>query len=633
MKARILGLGALLTLAGCSMSAMDEKTSAAPTNQCSDSGDCASAGGLCVNHACVAAEGVISSLVFKVEGPGTATLSQFAGKTLLASSPNLPLGGGALELAVPGLSEVNGTITLPESRIARLTKAGALCTFDFTTSPLKVTFAPRVMWSGLSVSPTTTTANALRCPCDNGSCAPCTPKFSVTVPAGDYDVYLEQKLSDPSAVDPACQIVPGAFPLTVQEGGMGVTLALPEPKPLTLGVSWPGNVASVLDGWVVDMLDPVTGRRLSTEVVLGSQYIDASGSPPVYLANLQYLEDAATDGNETVRLAPPKGVAAPTVLVARQALELFPDRSVLNQLTVLPSSVEIEGSLLDGRPNGSGQGVPGTVTFVATAIDGIQPGTTASFQRSAEFVDVASGLFQVTLLPGQYRVHALPAERCPSVPCPDGSPACECPLGASDVTWVVVDTPSIQGGKSVPLSGRTKVVGSALTPLDEAANGSAARLEPQPLPVTPLQIALGEVAVTPRTAMGTVGEAGHFSVVADSAAYQFSLRPASSTGFPWFVRPDLVVDGSQAGSEQNLETLSLPLPVHYSGHVTVAGDTMVLPDVVIRAYAFLGKYGLTSGPDDPFDPALSVIQVAETTADSSGKFDLLLPAQINFGLP
>ena len=69
MKTRALGLGVLLTLWGCSMSAMDEKSSTAPTNQCSDNGDCG--GGRCDNHVCVAAEGVISSLVFKVEGPGT----------------------------------------------------------------------------------------------------------------------------------------------------------------------------------------------------------------------------------------------------------------------------------------------------------------------------------------------------------------------------------------------------------------------------------------------------------------------------------------------------------------------------------------------------------------------------------
>jgi hypothetical protein len=344
------------------------------------------------------------------------------------------------------------------------------------------------------------------------------------------------------------------------------------------------------------------------------------------------VEDAAKDGNETVRLSPPAGVDAPTVLVARPGLELFPDRSVLD-LAVLPSPVQIEGSLLDGRPDGSGQGVPGTVTFVATAIDGIPPGTTASFQRSADFIDVASGLFQVNLLPGQYRVYALPAERCPSVPCPDGSPACECPLGASDLSWVVVDTPSIQGGKSVPLSGRTKVVGLADTPLGAAANGASVRLDPQPEPVTPLETALGDVPVTPRTAMSTVDRTGHFSLSADTAAYQMTLRPASSTGFSWFVRTNLVVDGSQAGSEQNLDTLSLPLPVRYSGLVTVAGGETVLPDVVIRAYAFLGKNGLTSGPDDPLDPALSVIQVAETTADSSGKFDLLLPSRIDFEPP
>jgi hypothetical protein len=627
MRTRILVFGAFFSLAGCSMSTKDENATTAPTNQCKNDGDCASAGGRCVNHMCVAAQGVISSLVFKIDAPGTSSLSQFAGKTLLTSQSSLPLGGGELDLTVPGLSQVNGTITLPPSRIAKV----AACTFDFTTSPLTVTLSPRVSWPGPSVSPTTTTATAPRCTCDSGTCTACAPKFSITVPAGDYDLYLEQKLADPSLIDPACQIVPGAFPLTLQEGSAEVALALPEPKTLNLGVSWPaGNDASVLAHWMVDMLDPLTGRRLSTQVVLAA--IDPSVSPPVYVATLDYLEDSAHDGNETVRLGPPSDVAAPTVLVARPALELFQGRSVL-QVSALPSPVDIQGSLLDGRPNSKAQGVPGTVKFVATSLDGIPSGTTASFERSGQFDDAASGLFHVTLLPGQYHVYGMPADHCPSAPCPNGAATCDCPLGATDLSWVVVGSPSVQGGKSVALSARTNVVGYAYTPLGSAANGSAARLEPQPVSITPLETALGEAPITPRTSVGSVDRNGYFLLPADSAAHQLTLRPASSSGFPWYVRPALIVDGSLAGSEQNLENLSLPLPVRYSGHVTVAGKTTVLPDVVIRAYAFVGKNGLTSGPDDPSDPALSVIQVAETTADSSGKFDLLLPARVESGPP
>ncbi len=133
--------------------------------------------------------------------------------------------------------------------------------------------------------------------------------------------------------------------------------------------------------------------------------------------------------------------------------------------------------------------------------------------------------------------------------------------------------------------------------------------------------------------MSTVDQSGYFGLAADAATFQFTVRPASSTGFPWFVQSGLVVDVSQAGSDLDLQTVSLPLPVRYSGHVTVAGETTVLPNVVIRAYAFLGSQGLSSGPNDPVDPARSVIQVAETTADSSGQFDLFVPSRIECGAP
>jgi hypothetical protein len=61
--------------------------------------------------------------------------------------------------------------------------------------------------------------------------------------------------------------------------------------------------------------------------------------------------------------------------------------------------------------------------------------------------------------------------------------------------------------------------------------------------------------------------------------------------------------------------MALPLPVPYSGDVTVL-DGVVLPGALIRVYVLLD------------DPAEAVVQVAESRADAEGRFDLLLPERL-----
>ena len=176
-------------------------------------------------------------------------------------------------------------------------------------------------------------------------------------------------------------------------------------------MTWPPGDGK-LNGWSVDMLDPRSGVVISNSVPLalaGGTPIDKSD----YVATLTYLPvagDASSQvADELLRLSPPTDrtppITAPTILLSRSALGLFDkDRGVFDALKTLPMPVTVKGQVTtEGTP------VPAaaSVTIVATKITGIDPGVLASFVRK---VDVgADGQFEQELLPGTYRVTAVPS--------------------------------------------------------------------------------------------------------------------------------------------------------------------------------------------------------------------------------
>jgi hypothetical protein len=602
--------------------------------------------GVCVEGRCEAATGKLSTLLFEVSIPSTNAPSTFANRTFLiyrtglqtdlksdlqtdppdASAPDgSPLyTRSKLDLELPEMATVTGKVELPSSRLGS-------CPYDFAQNPFKITLTPKRNWVGLNVPSVTTTAGCTE--------PPCVPEFSVTLPSGDYDLYVEPDATQmvvkattdvgSSAAGPStCGLPPETRQVSLG-GPMGLGVGLSEPEQLPLVVRWPVSRGPInLEGWMVDMLDSVTGRPLSTRFELGQSSLDSTGKYQEYAATLDYVSNNKM-GSDLVRLAPPKDTTAPAVLVQRSTLSPFTsitERGVLN-LTPLPEPVRIEGTLIEGEGEDAG-GLPGTVALTAKELEDIDTGTMASFSRSVQAQ--ADGSFQVDLLPGTYRIRATPPETWTR--CPAGQKTCDCPLRPTEVEWVVGRSPSLQAGKTVALSPRAAIAGSVTTQLGTPASGASIRLLPQPVATDVLSSTLGQTPIGARAATGSVDLSGQFTVLVDPGRFQLAIRPERSAGFPWLVRSDLTVDDPANGT-LDLGPLSVPLPVVYTGTVTVSGGstaspTDVLPDATIRVYVVPDSS--VSGTQVSRSTASSpVVQVAEANANSKGVFELLIPAYLD----
>src|SRR5690606_9202280 len=109
-------------------------------------------------------------------------------------------------------------------------------------------------------------------------------------------------------------------------------------------------------------------------------------------------------GTQLVRLSPPAQLTAPQMVIDRSVVELFHEgEGVIDQLRSLPRPVHVVGYV--GVANAT-LTVPATVSLVATELRMISPGTVAAFERVVETDE--TGQFAVDLLPGTYRVIAVP---------------------------------------------------------------------------------------------------------------------------------------------------------------------------------------------------------------------------------
>jgi hypothetical protein len=241
--------------------------------------------------------------------------------------------------------------------------------------------------------------------------------------------------------------------------------------------------------------------------------------------------------------------------------------------------------------------------LVATELRAVGAGTVAAFERVVE-AD-SSGQFEVDLLPGTYRVIATPM--------PDTG------LATAEAIWEIAAGKGVQAGKVVEL-GPSPILAAEVTDFTGSpVAGVAVQAAANPVSTYSdvLDRALGEIPVVPR-AQGTVSkDDGAFEVMCDPGTFDLWVRPESSSGFAWFVRPGVEVSAPGV----DLGAIDLPLPVEYHG-ILGSSDAAVLPSALVRAYAYLDGVKLTNDPSK----ASAVIQIAETRADELGRFSLLLPA-------
>ncbi|HEY3668571.1 MAG TPA: carboxypeptidase-like regulatory domain-containing protein, partial [Polyangiaceae bacterium] len=393
--ALLVGALAAWCVSACDVATVAQVPSNVAQNQCAGDSDCA--GGFCVDNQCQSRAGTLQTVLFQVTPPSDTSVS--AGLQFLAKLDDLPVEGGDLPLNLDAVSQIVGEMlpspTPPRNCKPKFDDNGSVLAMAGDNSlPGTISLTPSQNVLGLfsqAAVAQTTLANEK---------APFS--FSLNVPPGEYDVYYQPQHQP----DDSCVVPPRLLRAQTIKSGLLPTFVLyvPEPQSFEFHVKWPHG-DGLLDGWVVDMLDPVSGHVISNRASLAP----SNGKKTDYVATVYYLpvEGDTSDqkAQELIRLSPPDDRAAPTVLSSRGALGLFnANLGTLSDFTTLPSKVTVHGqvtALATPKP------VAATVTLVATELQGIEPGVLASFVRTVTVGD--DGEFTVDLLPGKYRVSAVPS--------------------------------------------------------------------------------------------------------------------------------------------------------------------------------------------------------------------------------
>jgi len=610
-------LAPLLSLVcACDVASVREAPSAIAHNQCQSAADCG--GGSCVDMQCRTNTGTLQTVLFEVTPP--ADNSAIAGLQFLVPK-DVSDGQGSLELGQ--IAQVSGRVTaMKRSCTALFGDAGneLVATRD-TSMPAQLSLVPATNKLGL-YSPRAIVQSEVSSDATYFG-------FSVSVPPGFYDIYVEPKRQP----DQSCPIPPQLLlKQEIKAGLLQLGIDLPEPSMFEFHVSWQSE-GETLDGWVVDMLDPVSGRVISNRVPLTVASKTDDGKTD-YRATLAYSSVTGVGAaslqqqDQLLRLSPPDGLAdtdaKPTIFMARSALGLFkPGSGTLTGFSSLPAPVRVFGQVTSVGQIDPGkvgpQPVAATITLAATEITGLDRGVLASFVRTVTVSDNGKP-FEVYLLPGKYRVSTVPLLSI------DPSRTNDTTFAADVRTWTVPSSPEVQQGKLIELSRSLAVFGQVLDASGDPVATAQVQAAPSPQSLSQpdyLLESLDGSPFVPRATASEVTSSGNFALKTDPGTFDITVRPNANTGFAWLVMPNVEV---RAPNGLGLGSVSMPLPVPYRGTVTMADSADVVPGALVRAYIYV-KDGAYTTEDDL--SAQSVLQVAETRAGKDGVFDVLIPAQLN----
>jgi hypothetical protein len=599
-----------LCCSGCTISAVSEALDNRPRNECSVDEDCSRSNEGCNGGMCQPNDGELEALLIEVTPPSDSGAPHLS---FVSHLDAIPTSGGELKLPAVRAAKVTGSLRLagPDACYPTLPQKPVVQPQAVNLSlPITATLIPRERLLGL---PQQLYVAAGGYQLDG------TYKFELDVPPGKYDVYIV-----PDRGQTGCVVPPQLF--------RGEEISAPtklldykasHSPPLELSITWPKG-ARTLDGWTVDIIEPIGGKPISTEVTLGDAFdADPTFTTVEYRLKLVYstvsrlgtlpLPEDVKWAHDLVRLRPPEGEATPTIVFDRSGLGLLSKSANITGFTRYPSPVTVEGQLAsaeDGRP------LIGAVTVVSTAISGIDEGITASFQRSVQLDAQDNGIFSIELPPGAYRVHAVADPRS------DGGVAGAGSLAALVTTWEVAAGVKLQAGKLLELPRSSYVSGRS------RFEGAEVRIAASPQNELPFLEALGRGEFTPRGRNGLV-ESGRFAIGVDPGLLDIWVRPPEELGFGWYVEPGVEI----AGEDYDVGAVPLRGPSVLRG--TTIGQFVERSDVVVtrpvaacsvRAYAYLDKDSVYTRNADS---AVSVVQVAETRSDESGAFRLLVPPRLD----
>lgn len=599
----LICLPLLLTQWGCTVTAVTTRYDKRPKNSCTSSDECGK-NESCRDGLCQALNGELESVLISVTPPVESAVPHL---TFVTSLSDIPPSGGNADIILPAATTVAGNLFLPASvcypSFSNDASENPFVEPNDRSVPVAATLALRQRLLGLSQQIYYAKADAL---------VRASYTFNVKVPGGEYDVYLVPH----KQASGACLAPPQlyrAFPIGVKENSEESSkylFSLSGVTRLDLRLLWPESAAS-LDGWTADIIEGVSGYAISTEVELGSARpaLDKKveyGVPLTYSAVVD-MSGSTVKAPDLLRFRPPAGVVAPTVFLDRSVLGLLQNPSDPVQLSVfskLPEPVMVRGQMVrrtDGTP------VDGFVTLASTSIYGVDDGVFGSYQTTV--MVGKDGAIDVQLPPGLYNVQGVP-------PMPPGALPGSDSLGLVQDTWEVPLGTPLQFGKLLELPSIAEVTGQSRVP------GAQVQAVPSPEALLAFEEALGKGVFRPRSTQSLVDDGGRFSLQVDLGTFDVSVQAAEELGFGWFVRPGVGL----GAKNEDLGKLQPPTPSVLSGSIFVRPDTEhPLASANVRAYAYLDK-DLRYTRDAKL--AQSVIQVAETRADASGSYRLLLPSTI-----
>jgi hypothetical protein len=574
----------------------------------------------------------LDSLLLEIAPP--TSVRGYGGFRFFQQRADLARSSQDLDVIVPVVTQVVGELATTDPAVL------ANCPFaGQTTLPARVTFTPTEQVLGLNV-----VAYQGSTLVEDGE-----HTFRVALPEGAYDVYVEPLFEvgeDTAIPTEGCVLVP-QLSRGIAVSGDRVELTFNQATPLPLDVAV--VAASGFQDWTVDLIHPVTGQVLSTR-----ESLEQAADTSEYHARVHYSlvtgSDYAPTGQELVRLSPPEGTQAPVVLMSRAGLEVFtPGQALIENLEPFGDFVDLEISAV--AKGDAAVPVLGAVTFAATKLQGVAEGVFTSLEVTAEMDSEGSAVAR--LLPGEYRVRTTPV--------PNSG------YSASETTLTVVPASSevqrIEVPRAVELRGRLGIPGgvesltgtevfvdpTTLADSCEADDGTTCAQRFDPV----LSRALAEDPFLPRQAVGLVDEHARFVIddvdcgaceEDDGVLFDVSLRPPQSSRLPWFVKTPVAVT-----ADLDLGILSLGYPVIHQGQLRVTDascaspESCVLPGALVSAYVLIDDAGevITDPAGLPrcsmiADPAGSdttrcaraALKVAETRANDTGHFELLLPGAL-----
>jgi hypothetical protein len=580
---------AMAGLAGCGLPLADEQDTL--TNTCESDDQCGS-GSVCLEEAgyCVSTTADLSGALIQLDLPSGASYGQGTSHLIDPAAAGVALSGTAsngyiatsFDIEPPQLAEVTTHMAVDLSAFPGCDQAEMEVQLDPVGNP-----------SGIPLTTYNTGADNPLLAVEGGRLLMDAPVLNV--PAGMYDIYVRPVPTDEPG---GCALPPTILQDHLVEAGQ---------LEVSIDGGEPANVSGLVQGydvtgWTIDIVENRRGRIISTQ-----HQLDESGAFTLKFWP-QGMNEQQLDA--VVRLEPPDTASQdgiPSAFYKLDALDIFGTGEVVLDLSELAAAevVSIDGQVAAAS---NGKLLPSELVIRSKELLGGALGGTASFKTSVQ--TDGDGAFTVKLLPGSYDVIAVPADEDYAV--------------TRDELTIL--SGSDQGGKTIELERKQTLFGTAYAAQGGKAYGIPVLLSPtSPETVSFLENELGDgaaVSIGASAVTGSNANEGQFAVELDPGDYNLTLQPSPESNLPWAVISRLNISAVEGQSVPNLD-VTISNPVVLQGRVRDPSGAPI-PDALIRVW--LAPDNGNADESDNSEP--SALQIAETTSDSSGRYELLLPASI-----